>query len=234
MVKALARDAEPDRDAIAHFISSRAQAVKELFSQVLFECHAPGLIGGDLFAIDGCKPPSNASKEWSGTMAELGKKPADWTWLMERIVGRRLQPDREGKGTSGINATAAPYVYEEQYRKRHVELPEKKPAILQKFLERAKPRIGAGGEEVKSNITDNESAPMKGAHGYVRGYNGIGIADGANQVIAAAEAQGGGSESGHFPDMPDKPDETMRQLTGAVEPLSDAIVEGDTGYFSDI
>jgi hypothetical protein len=150
MVKTLARDAEPDHGAIAHVISSRAQAVKELFPQVLFECHAPGLIGGELFAINGCKPPSNASKEWSGTIAELGKKPADWTRPMERIVGQCLQPDREGKGTSGINATAASYVYEEQYRKRHVERPEKKPAALQRFLEGAKPRIGAGGEEVKS------------------------------------------------------------------------------------
>jgi transposase len=99
------RGARPRRHR--HFISSRAQAVKDLFSQVLFECHAPGLIGGDLFAIDGCKPPPNASKEWSGTMAELGKKQADWTRPMERIVGRHLQPDREGKGTSGLNATAA-------------------------------------------------------------------------------------------------------------------------------
>jgi hypothetical protein len=100
MVKALARDAEPDRDAIAHFISSRAQAVKELFSQVLFECHAPGLIGGELLALEA-----------------LGKKPANWKRLMERIVEQHIQPDREGKGTSGINATAAAYVYDEGYRK---------------------------------------------------------------------------------------------------------------------
>jgi hypothetical protein len=44
------------------------------------------------------------------------------------------------------------------------------------------------------------------------------------------EAQGSGSESGHFPD---KPDETMQRLTGNKEPLSNAIVEGDTGYFSE-
>ncbi|MDR2792574.1 MAG: IS1182 family transposase, partial [Treponema sp.] len=67
-----------------------------------------------------------------------------------------------------------------------MERPEKKPEVLQRFLEGAKPRIGAS----------NESAPMKGAHGYVRGYSGIGIADGANQVLVAAEAQGSGSESG--------------------------------------
>jgi hypothetical protein len=105
-------------------------------------------------------------------MAELGKKQADWTRPMERIVGRHLQPDREGKGTSGLNATAAAYVYDEEYRKRHVELLEKKPAALQRFLEGAEPRIGAGGEEVKSNITNNESVLMKGAHGYVRATTG--------------------------------------------------------------
>jgi hypothetical protein len=104
-----------------------------------------------------------------------------------------------------------------------VERPEKKPAVLQRFLEGAEPRIGAS----------NESVLMKGAHGYIRGYSGIGIADGAHQVLVVAEAQGSGSESGHFPDMPDKPDETMQRLTGNKEPLSDAIVEGDTGYFSE-
>jgi transposase len=67
IVKALARDAEPDRDTIAHFISGRTEAVKDLFTQVLLKCYAPGLIGGELFAIDGCERPFNASKEWSGT-----------------------------------------------------------------------------------------------------------------------------------------------------------------------
>jgi transposase len=74
-VKALARDAEPDHDTIAHFISSQADAVKDLFSQVLLTCDSLGLIGGDMFAIDGCTLPSNAAKEWSGTIGELEKRP---------------------------------------------------------------------------------------------------------------------------------------------------------------
>jgi hypothetical protein len=74
VVKALARDAEPDHDTIAHFISSQAPAVKDLFAQVLLKCYALDLVGGELFAIDGCKLPSNASKEWSWTLTELGKK----------------------------------------------------------------------------------------------------------------------------------------------------------------
>jgi hypothetical protein len=52
-VKAPARDAEPDHGAIARFISSQALAVKDLFARVLLKCHALGLIGGELFAMDG-------------------------------------------------------------------------------------------------------------------------------------------------------------------------------------
>jgi hypothetical protein len=33
-----------------------------------------GLIGKEMFAVDGVKLPSNASKEWSGTKKELEKK----------------------------------------------------------------------------------------------------------------------------------------------------------------
>jgi transposase len=75
VVKVLARgDAEPDHDTIAHFISSQGEAVKGLFAQVLLKCYALGLIGGELLALDGCKLPSNAAKEWPGTLEELGKK----------------------------------------------------------------------------------------------------------------------------------------------------------------
>jgi hypothetical protein len=41
-VKALARDAEPDHDTIAHFISSQPEAVQDLFGQVLLTCDSLG------------------------------------------------------------------------------------------------------------------------------------------------------------------------------------------------
>jgi len=48
-----------------------------------------GLIGKEMFAVDGCKLPSNASKEWIGTKGDLQKKKRRW---------RR----RSGKSWSGI------------------------------------------------------------------------------------------------------------------------------------
>jgi len=38
-----------------------------LFEQIVLVCHEEGLIGHELFAIDGCKTPSDAFKQWSGT-----------------------------------------------------------------------------------------------------------------------------------------------------------------------
>jgi transposase len=226
MVKALARDAEPDHGTIAHFISSQADAVKDLFAQVLLKCYALGLIGGELFAIDGCKLPSNAAKEWSGTLEELGKKKKDLEALMEKIIGQHIQFDKQAGEERDLTGSAYSYVYDKEYQKKHLERIEKKVTYIDHFLETAEAREGAGGEEVKSNITDNESAKIKGAHGYIQGYNGIAVADSKKQVIIAAEAFGSGSESEHFPAMLDSLSENMKTVTGKDRPLEGAIMEG--------
>jgi len=45
-----------------------------IFLEILMVCQEMTLIGGEFFAIDGCKLPSNASKESSGTFEDLKKK----------------------------------------------------------------------------------------------------------------------------------------------------------------
>jgi transposase len=74
ITKALAENSEPDHATIAAFISTNQEAVKDLFTQVLFKCSELKLITGEMFANDGCKLPSNASKEWSGKIEDLKKK----------------------------------------------------------------------------------------------------------------------------------------------------------------
>jgi len=74
IVKALAEDSEPDHSTIAAFISKNGEALKDLFAQILTQCAQLDLITKKMFAIDGCKLPSNASKEWSGSIRELIKK----------------------------------------------------------------------------------------------------------------------------------------------------------------
>jgi len=59
------------------------------------------------------------------------------------------------------------------------------------------------------------------------------MADSGNQVIITAQAIGSGAEGGCFPQMLSDLEENMKMLTGKDKPLRSALVEGDTGYFSD-
>jgi len=69
--KALSCDTVPHFTTIAVFVSDYPAAIELLFEQILLVCDEQGLLGHELFAIDGCKMSSNAAKEWSGTFKEL-------------------------------------------------------------------------------------------------------------------------------------------------------------------
>jgi transposase len=71
---ALACGQQPDHSTIASFVSSMKVEIAPLFRDVLLICHEMDLLGGTFFALDGCKLPSNASKEWSGKHADLSRK----------------------------------------------------------------------------------------------------------------------------------------------------------------
>ena len=71
---AITGDNTPDYSTIANFISSMEAEIVEIFRQVLLICAQLNLIGGEIFALDGCKLSSNAAKESSGTLQELERK----------------------------------------------------------------------------------------------------------------------------------------------------------------
>ena len=59
-----------------------------------------------------------------------------------------------------------------------------------------RPRIGRGkrSKEVKSNLTDNESAKMTSRKGTIQNYNGVATVDKKHQFVIDAEAFGKGQE----------------------------------------
>ena len=233
ITKALAEDSEPDHDTIATFISVNDEAVTNLFIQVLLQCSELNLITGEMFAIDGCKLPSNASKEWSGKLSDLRKKKADLEKLLNKILFQHRELDRNERAKKIQDKYRNTLGDDSERRERHVRRIEEKLKKISVFLSTAEPKLGSSGQEVQTNITDNESARIKGPHGYIQGYNGIAIADSGNQVIIAAEAIGSGAESGCFPEMLDRLEENMKDVTGKKKPLKKSLVLGDTGYFSE-
>jgi transposase len=226
IMKALAEDEEPFYTTIARFIVKNGEEIKKIFTEVLYFCNELKLIGGKMFAIDGCKLPSNASKEWSGTKAELRKKRGK----IAKLVGKLIQQheDEDGKNDVGAGKEEDEEKFEERI-KRYEEQIKK----LDEFDQTHEERLGSRGDEIQSNITDNESAKIQGPHGVIQGYNGIAVADSVNQVIVAAEAFGSVYEGEHFPRMLEELERTMEEITGKEEPLKKKTMLGDTGYFSE-
>lgn len=184
--KALSCDSAPHFTRIADFISGYPDAIETVFEQVLLVCDQEGLLGNELFAIDGCKMPSNAAKEHSGTMAELMAKRKKIQRHIKLCMKEHQQLDRRRPA--------------ERERKDRVEQSIKTLTKhfdkIDNFLKTANPRMGHSktAKEVKSNITDNESAKMATSKGTIQGFNGIAAVDKKHQIIVEAQAFGEGSE----------------------------------------
>ena len=233
IVKALAENSEPDHSTIAAFISTNNEAIKNLFAQVLLQCSKLKLITGEMFAIDGCKLPSNASKEWSGTIEELTKKRDKLKSYIGRLLSIHQELDNNAKAKKLNKRFQKTMGDATERREKSIKKAKKKLKKLNQALEKLEPRMGLADAEVKSNITDNESAFIKTSDGYVQGFNGIAVADSANQVILCAEVTGSVAESGKFPEMLDTLKENMKEVTGKEEPLKKSIMLGDTNFFTE-
>ena len=174
--KALSCDTVPHFTTLAKFVSSHADEIEELFEQVLLVCHEQGLLGNELFAIDGCKMSSNAAKEWSGNFRELGEKRDK----LRRLIRHHLKEHYEKDEAE----TEAELDRDIRRAKTILSLDESLQKV-DRFLKTNRPRMGRGkrSKEVKSNITDNESAKMTTSKGTIQGYNGVATVDRKHQVI---------------------------------------------------
>ncbi len=186
LFKALSCDTVPHFTTIAHFVSSYPKQIEALFEQVLLVCHQQGLLGNELFAIDGCKLPSNAAKEWSGTFKELDAKRKKLQKQIRHCLKEHRKLDQKDPS------------HDERLRRSQQTIETLDAAFekVDRFLKTQTPRMGQGKRptEIKSNITDNESAKMTTSKGTIQGYNGVAAVDKKHQVIVDAQAFGHGQE----------------------------------------
>ena len=92
---ALSGDSHPHFTTIAWFVRSLREQILSIFAKVLLICSELQLIGGELFAVDGCKISSNASKEWSGTFQELEDKKLKLRQRLKLMMDTHARPMRE-------------------------------------------------------------------------------------------------------------------------------------------
>ena len=211
---ALCGDQAPHFTTLAAFIRELQDEIVNVFTQVLFLCDAQGLIGRQMFAIDGVKLPSNASKHRSGTRAQFQREAGKIEAQVRRMLARHrdqdahgVEPDLKAKEGERIGALA------------------RDAAQLRHWLkDNPEDRHGTKGSIRKSNRTDNDSAKMATDKGVIQGYCGVAAVDSAHQIIVEAQAHGTGSE--------------QALLIPVVEAMRDLIEEGstvtaDAGYHSE-
>ena len=219
---ALSCGQEPDHSTIAAFVSSLKDEIKPLFRDVLLVCEEMQLLGGTEFSLDGCKLPSNASTRWSGTFATLkGKKEK-----IERRVGYMLAEQVEADKRESKDKSEA------TRRAKHIEKLKKQAAKVEEFLQQNEPKPGKQYKEVRSNVTDNESAMMTTSHGTMQGYNGQALVDAKHQVIVEGEAFGSGQDHYHLEPVVTGAQENMEAIGKDDDCFKDAILTADTAYHS--
>jgi transposase len=210
---AISGDSQPSHAHIAKFVSGLGAQIKPLFAQVLMICDAQGLIGREMFAIDGVKLPSNASKERSGTHEELRHRARRLEKAADKIVDLHQSHD---------NATQKEPP--DAKRQARIDALRKEAQRTREFVARQAPRLNRMGQELKTNVTDPDSAKMATSKGVIQGYAAQAAVDSAHQIIVAADVAGSGSEQSMLLPM-------IEQTTAYRE--AHTLITADAGYHSD-
>jgi transposase len=211
---AISGDSQPDHSTLSTFVSTLGDVVAQIFAQVLVICQRQGLIGREMFAIDGVKLPSNASKARSGTRKDFLRQ----LDKMEQAAKAMIERHREQDAAKADQHKAS------DNAQRRVEKLQRSAEQLREWLaSHPKDRPGKRGSVRLSNRTDNDSAKMATDKGVVQGYTGVAAVDEKAQIVVAAQAHGTGSEQ-----------ELLLPMVEAIEPLREqtTVVAADSGYCS--
>ena len=209
---ALSGDSQPSYTHIAKFVRELGEQIKPLFTQVLLSCDRLGLIGRQMFAIDGVKLPANASKERSGTHAELLHRADRLQKAADKIVS--LHQSQDGS-TQEVDLNAQ--------RQARIDALRKEAQATRDFVASSAKRLNRKGQELKVNVTDPDSAKMATSKGVIQGYAAQAAVDSTHQVIVAADVSGSGSEQSMLIPMVEQSSGVRTEHT---------LITADAGYHS--
>ena len=159
----------------------------------------------------------------SGTKAQLEKRYKVYKKMAEKHLTRHLRKDKQGE-TDG--ETKVKFEKRQKYLNRQIEK-------IGSFLEGMEQKKGRGGQEIQSNVTDNESAMIHSSKGFIQGYIGIAVSDQKSQVITSAHAFGSANETEHMGEMLDEHIKNLEEAEVTTEEDTKPTMCGDPNYFSE-
>ena len=211
---ALCGDTAPHFTTIAHFVSTLGEDIAHVFGAVVAICDDEGLISHEMFAIDGVKLPSNASKGRSGTRADIEQQATKLEAMARTMVERHRATD-----ALPVEPTLA---FKEA--KRITRLAKDAKQMREWLAAHPEDRHGPKGTVRQSNRTDSESAKMATGKGVIQGYTGVAAVDKQHQIIVEAQAHGTGSEQ----------EVLLSMVTAMAGVLTEgSLITADAGYHSE-
>jgi transposase len=217
---AMSCNQRPDHSTIASFVSSMKDEILPLFRDILLVCEEEKLLGGTFFALDGLKLPSNASKEWSGTISDIKKKKQKIEQKVKRLLEEQIETDKNDNDD----------LTKLSNREKQVEKLQKQADRIEKWLKENDAKIGSKGKEIKSNVTDNDSAKMVTSHGTIQGYNAQALVDKKHQVIIHSEAFGSGQDYNHLEPMVEGAKGNLEKIGQGDDYLKGKTFTADSNY----
>jgi transposase len=230
---ALACGERPDHSTLAAFVGKLQGRIERIFAEVLLVCHEEGLLSGTHLSLDGVKLPGNASREGSGTFKELRFKADKLRRKVKESLAEHRRQDRldRKRGERSVEERQAEKAKRAATIARLLARAEK----LERFVEEEEPKEGTRGQEVQSNVTDNDSAKMTTSHGVIQGYNAQALVDEKAQIIVHGLASGVGQDHRQIEPVLAGAQASL-ELAGLKEklPLEQAKLSADCNYHSEV
>ena len=222
---ALSCEQYPDHSTIATFMTSMQDEIIRIFRNILLICEKEGLLGGTSFSLDGLKLPANASKDMSGTFSELAHKKKKLEEKVKKLIKKHKRTDgKDNKDDDRFNSN----------QEKQIERLRRRAEKIGNFLEENEPKNNYRGQEIKSNVTDNDSEKMVTSHGTIQGYNSQALVDDKHQIIVNAEAMGKGQDREHILPMIDGAKENMKAIGLTEEYFKGKEFTADSNYHSTV
>jgi transposase len=207
----LLRQLQPDHKTIADFRKDNPAAFKAALRHFNRLCQELELFGGELLAVDGTKVKAQNSPARNWTLGRLQKREQQLQKSIDEYVQALEQADR-------TEMAPVPQLTSEQLQEKLAQLRAKQSQVQEKVEElKAK-------NQTQVSATDPESRSMKGAHGFVVGYNVQGAVDAKHHLLVVTEVTTQGNDEGQLT--------PLAQAAKAELRLGHATVVADGGYYT--
>ena len=234
----------PDHTTIARFRAHHADALADLFGEILGLCAGAGLVSVGTVALDGTRIVANAAdsanRSYSQLAAEILAEAARVDEAEDELYGDRrgdeLPPELADPTTRRERLREAKRRLDEEHAQKVAEMAAWERAVAEHTARTGykrkgtppKPRPIPSKERQRINLTDPDSRPVKTARGFIQGYTAQAVTT-ADQIVVAADVIAGGNERGRLHPMTEAAEAELERAGIEEKP---EVAVADAGYWN--